>query len=140
MPEVGPQCPGVDAIRQLMAAGVAQHVGMGLDAEARCKGCPRLCRERPGAGEVQKTLGKGVNALAPDRHKGFWRDQVDRFHKDHPALIYSLVHRLVGAALFMLVDKYEKDERVAIWLKLMVLVISSVAILHILQPFGIQLF
>ena len=55
-------------------------------------------------------------------------------------MIYSLVIGCVGAALFLLVDKYEKDEMVANWLKLMVLVISSVAILHRLQPFGIQLF
>jgi hypothetical protein len=55
------------------------------------------------------------------------------FHKD-PALIYSLVIGCVGAALFLLVDKYERDERVANWLKLMVLVISSVAIPHRLQP------
>jgi hypothetical protein len=65
--------------------------------------------------------------------------RLAHFHKD-PALIYSLVIGCVGAALFLLVDKYEKDEMVAKRLKLMVLVIPSVAILHRLQPFGIQLF
>jgi hypothetical protein len=45
-----------------------------------------------------------------------------------------------GAVLFLLVDKYETDEIVANLLKFLVLGVSTVAILHKLEPFGIEWF
>jgi hypothetical protein len=45
-----------------------------------------------------------------------------------------------GAVLFLLVDKYETDEMVANLLKFLVLAVSTVAILHKLEPFGIEWF
>jgi hypothetical protein len=45
-----------------------------------------------------------------------------------------------GAVLFLLVDKYEPDGHMARLLKFLVLFVSSVAILHKLQPYGFALF
>ena len=45
-----------------------------------------------------------------------------------------------GAVLFLLVDKYETDEMVANLLKFLVLGVSTVAILHKLEPLGIEWF
>jgi hypothetical protein len=58
----------------------------------------------------------------------------------YPDLFYMLTVGFVGAVLFLLVDKYEPDGMVANLLKFLVLVVSSVAILHRLQPFGLVLF
>jgi hypothetical protein len=55
-------------------------------------------------------------------------------------MIYSLGIGFIGAVLFVLVDNYEKDEATSNLLKIMVLVISTVAILHRLHPFGMTLF
>jgi hypothetical protein len=46
----------------------------------------------------------------------------------------------MGAILFVLVDRYEKDKRIAKMLNVMLLVIASVANLLSLQPFGRELF
>jgi hypothetical protein len=54
--------------------------------------------------------------------------------------IYSLIVGFVGAALFLFVDKYERDSMVANLLKFLVLVVGGVAILHKLKPFGLALF
>ena len=56
------------------------------------------------------------------------------------AFIYSFIIGLVGAALFLFVDKYERNGVVANLLKFLVLVVGSVAILHKLKPFGLTLF
>jgi hypothetical protein len=58
----------------------------------------------------------------------------------YPDLFYMFTVGFVDAVLFLLVDKYERDGMVANLLKFLVLVVSSVAILHRLQPFGIVLF
>jgi hypothetical protein len=55
-------------------------------------------------------------------------------------LVYSLAIGFVGATLFLLVDKYEPDGPMARLLKFLVLFVSSVAILHKLQPYGLALF
>ena len=55
-------------------------------------------------------------------------------------LVYSLAIGFVGATLFLLVDKYEPDGPMARLLKFLVLFVSSVAILHKLQPYGLGLF
>jgi hypothetical protein len=60
---------------------------------------------------------------------------------DNTAFVESFVIALVGAILFVLVDKYERDGPVARLLKFLVLFVASVAILHKLQPlFGVELF
>jgi hypothetical protein len=56
------------------------------------------------------------------------------------AFIYSFIIGAVGAALFLFVDKYERDGMVANLLKFLVLVVGGVAILHKLKPFGLALF
>jgi hypothetical protein len=57
------------------------------------------------------------------------------------AFIYSVIIGFVVAALFLFVDKYERDGTMANLLKFLVLVIGGVAVLHKLQPpFGITLF
>jgi hypothetical protein len=56
------------------------------------------------------------------------------------AFIYSFIIGVVGAALFLFVDKYEHDGMVANLLKFLVLVVGGVAILHKLKPFGLALF
>jgi hypothetical protein len=60
---------------------------------------------------------------------------------DNTALVESFVIALVGAILFLLVDKHERDGPVARLLKFLVLFVAGVAILHKLQPlFGVALF
>jgi hypothetical protein len=55
--------------------------------------------------------------------------------------IYSLIVGFVGAALFLFVDKYERDGRMANLMKFLVLTVGGVAIIHKLQPLlGIALF
>ncbi len=55
-------------------------------------------------------------------------------------VIYSFGIGFGGAILFLLVDKYEKDEVAANLPKFMVLAVSGLAILHKLRPFGFVLF
>jgi hypothetical protein len=50
------------------------------------------------------------------------------------ALIYSVIIGFVGAALFLFVDKYERDGTMANLMKLLVLVVGGLAILHKLLP------
>ena len=60
---------------------------------------------------------------------------------DNTAFVKSFVIALVGAILFLLVDKYERDGPVARLLKFLVLFVAGVAIVHKLQPmFGFALF
>jgi len=54
--------------------------------------------------------------------------------------IYSFVIGLVGAILFVLVDKNEPDAPLARLLKFLVLFVSMGAILHRLRPYGLALF
>jgi hypothetical protein len=54
--------------------------------------------------------------------------------------IYALAITFVGAVLFLAIDRYEDDAMVANLLKFLVLIFTSVAILHRLQPFGIAWF
>jgi hypothetical protein len=56
------------------------------------------------------------------------------------SVIYSFAIGFVGAILFLLVDRYEKNTVAANLLKLVALVISSLAILHKLRPFGVAPF
>jgi hypothetical protein len=56
------------------------------------------------------------------------------------AFIYSVIIGFVGAALFLFVDKYERDGTVGNLLKFLVLVVGGIAILHKLKPFGLALF
>jgi hypothetical protein len=60
---------------------------------------------------------------------------------DNTAFVESFVIALVGAILFLLVDKYERDGPVARLLKFLVLFVAGVAIVHKLRPmFGLGLF
>jgi hypothetical protein len=54
--------------------------------------------------------------------------------------IYALAITFAGAVLFLAVDRYEDDAVVANLLKFLLLIFTSVAILHRLQPFGIAWF
>jgi hypothetical protein len=59
----------------------------------------------------------------------------------NPDLFYAFTIAFVGATLFLLVDKYERDGPVARLLKFLVLFVAGVAIAHKLQPmFGFALF
>jgi F0F1-type ATP synthase assembly protein I len=55
-------------------------------------------------------------------------------------LFYSFIIGLVGAILFLLVDKYEPEGPLARLLKFLILFVAGVAILHKLQPYGLALF
>ena len=56
-------------------------------------------------------------------------------------LFYAFTVAFVGATLFLLVDKYEREGPMAHLLKFLVLFVAGVAILHKLQPmFGVLLF
>jgi hypothetical protein len=55
-------------------------------------------------------------------------------------VFYSFVVGFAGAVLFVLVDRYEPDGRMAHLLKFLVLFVAGVAILHKLKPFGLALF
>jgi hypothetical protein len=55
-------------------------------------------------------------------------------------LFYSLTVGFVGAILFLLVDKYEPEGRLARLMKLLILFVAGVAILHKLHPYGFALF
>jgi hypothetical protein len=93
MPQVSLQGPRIDAvIRKLVAAGVAQHMGVRFDAEIRHDGCPldhareARRRERRAAlrREYEGRLGRcpsdaGVARVAPARSAGGPR----RFLRDH---------------------------------------------------------
>jgi hypothetical protein len=59
---------------------------------------------------------------------------------DFSDVIYSFGIGSVGAIMFVLVDKYEPRGPVARILKFLVLFVSSVAILHKLQPYRLGLF
>jgi hypothetical protein len=59
---------------------------------------------------------------------------------DFSDVIYSFAIGSVGAIMFVLVDKYEPEGPVARILKFLVLFVSSVAIMHKLQPYGLGLF
>lgn len=56
------------------------------------------------------------------------------------ALFYSFTVGFAGAALFLFVDRYERDVTVAALLKFLVLFVGSLAILHKLKPFGLAIF
>ena len=59
----------------------------------------------------------------------------------NPDFVDALIIGFVGAVLFLLVDKYERDGPMARLLKFLLLFVAGVAILHKLQPLlGIQLF
>jgi hypothetical protein len=56
-------------------------------------------------------------------------------------LFYAFTIAFVGATLFLLIDKYEREGPMARLLKFLVLFVAGLAILHKLQPlFGIELF
>jgi hypothetical protein len=56
-------------------------------------------------------------------------------------LFYAFTVAFVGATLFLLVDKYEREGPMARLIKFLVLFVAGVAILHKLQPmFGVELF
>jgi hypothetical protein len=55
-------------------------------------------------------------------------------------LFYSFAIGFVGAILFLLVDKHEPRRPLARLLKFLVPFVSSVAILHKSQPYGLALF
>jgi hypothetical protein len=58
-----------------------------------------------------------------------------------PDIIDALIIGFIGAALFLFVDKYERDGPVARLLTFLVLFVAGVAIVHKLQPmFGLALF
>jgi hypothetical protein len=57
-----------------------------------------------------------------------------------PSNDLQILFGFVGAALFLFVDKYERDGTVANLLKFLVLVVGGIAILHKLKPFGLALF
>jgi hypothetical protein len=59
---------------------------------------------------------------------------------DFSDVIYSFAIGSVGAIMFVLVDKYEPEGPVARILKFLVLFVSSVAIMHKLQPYGLGCF
>jgi hypothetical protein len=55
-------------------------------------------------------------------------------------LFYSLTVGFAGAAMYLFVDRYERDAAIAALLKFLVFFVGSLAILHKLKPFGIQWF
>jgi hypothetical protein len=54
--------------------------------------------------------------------------------------IQSFVIAVVGAILFLLVDKYEEDGPIPRLIKFLVLFAAGLAIMHKLEPFGLTLF
>ena len=57
-----------------------------------------------------------------------------------PAFIYSFAIGFVGAVLFLLVDKFERNSVVANLLKFLLLVVSSVAIFTDYNPSELRCF
>jgi hypothetical protein len=55
-------------------------------------------------------------------------------------LFYSFTISVIGAILFLLVDKYEPEGPLARLLKFLVLFVAGAAVLHRLQPYGLALF
>jgi hypothetical protein len=55
-------------------------------------------------------------------------------------LVYSLIVSFAGAALFLLVDRYERSHVMAALLKFLVLFVSSVIIMQRLRAYGLLLF
>jgi hypothetical protein len=55
-------------------------------------------------------------------------------------LFYSFTISVIGAVLFLLVDRYEPERPLARLLKFLVLFVTGVAVLHRLQPYGLALF
>jgi hypothetical protein len=59
----------------------------------------------------------------------------------NPDIIDALIIGFIGAALFLFVDKYEREGPMARLLKFLVLFLAGVAIVHKLQPmFELALF
>jgi hypothetical protein len=55
-------------------------------------------------------------------------------------LVYSLIISFTGAALFLLVDRYERNHIMAALLKFLVLFVSSIIIMQRLRSYGLSLF
>jgi hypothetical protein len=55
-------------------------------------------------------------------------------------LVYSLIISFTGAALFLLVDRYERNHIMAALLKFLVLFVSSMIIMQRLRSYGLSLF
>ncbi len=55
-------------------------------------------------------------------------------------MVYSLIVSFAGAALFLLVDRYERSHVMAALLKFLVLFVSSVIIMQRLRAYGLSLF
>jgi hypothetical protein len=55
-------------------------------------------------------------------------------------LVYSLVISLIGAILFLFVDRLESNRALATLLKFLVLFVSGIIIMQRLRPYWISLF
>jgi hypothetical protein len=55
-------------------------------------------------------------------------------------LFYSFAITFFGAVLFVLVDRYERNDPMGRLLKFLLLFVAAVAIMHRLQPYGLALF
>jgi len=69
----------------------------------------------------------------------------DECHRAEPAsmysdMIYAFALSIAGAILFLLVDRYEPNGRIASLLKFLILFVSGVAIVHKLHLYGFSLF
>ena len=69
----------------------------------------------------------------------------DECHRADPAsmysdMIYAFALSIAGAILFLLVDKYEPNGRIASLLKFLILFVSGMAIVHKLHLYGFSLF
>jgi hypothetical protein len=86
---------------------------------------------------ARKILSASSGAQPLERQRVLTTPQQGRSAMD---FIYALAITFAGAILFLAVDRYENDTMVANLLKFLVLIFTSVAILHRLQPFGIAWF
>jgi len=109
---------------------------------------------RPSAGKWRYATAQHA-LTAPgkgDRRHPRWRNGCGTCSRQAPAttlrqfahmysdLLYSFIVGLVGAILFLLVDKYEPEGPLARLLKFLILFVAGVAILHKLKPYGPALF
>ena len=58
----------------------------------------------------------------------------------HTDLLYSFIIALAGGILFVLVDKYERNEPMGRLLKFLLLFVAAVVIMQRLRPYGLALF
>jgi hypothetical protein len=87
--------------------------------------------------QVIDRIGELIDGPEVVRQSNYNRQVPARMHHD---LLYALIISFAGAALFLLVDRYEPNHTMAALLKFLVLAVSSLAIMQRMDANWLSLF